>query len=74
MDGGTPETGPAGKVRLLLIGMLTMAVLAGTSLYLARGILSPGPAFDAPAPCGRREPAGHRPLRGRRRRHGDAPR
>ena len=57
MDGGIPETGPAGKVRLLLIGMLTLAVMAGTSLYLARGILSPGPAFDATAP-----PAAASPL------------
>ena len=57
MEGETPETGPAGQVRLLLIGMLTLAVLAGASLYLARGIVSPGPAFDATAP-----PAAASPL------------
>jgi uncharacterized protein YkwD len=50
MNGGRLETGPARKIRLLLFAMMTLVVLAGAGLYLARGMLSPGPAFDALAP------------------------
>jgi uncharacterized protein YkwD len=50
MDRGTPKTSaPARQVKLLIFGAIALAVLAGGSLYLARGLLFAGPAASGTA-------------------------
>src|ERR1700748_2042231 len=45
MNRGTRrKPAPVRRGRLLLFGLLALAVLAGGSLYLATGVFSPGPA------------------------------